>query len=439
MIKGSKLASGLIGILIFAIALIGCGGGSGSGDSGGNTPAPSIQVLPASFNFGTVTTNNTSAPLEVKINNNGTAALNVSAISLTDPNNFRFDFSGGSSPCTTSTPTIAAGGTCTFGVSFQPTVDGAFSANVQINSNDSASPAFNLALSGTAEPITNLTVRINQVETNCPQVTAYVSVTDQGGFPITGPFPGTFSVSEGGTPINVFNVTFVSQFNAPISIGFAMDYSRSVTDTPDAVSDIENGLVSFIQSLQAGDEAEIVKFDSEVSVVQAFTSDRAALETAIMSPFDLGEYTRLNDAVNRAVIDAGARANNRKAVIVITDGFDDDGTGQRLSDATIDDVINNAITYGVPIFPIGIGSGVNRAVLTRLADETGGQFFESQISDNLNTIYQQLSSILFENQYIITYTGGLAAPNSANLTIQATTNITGQPISGSDTRVITCQ
>ena len=47
--------------------------------------ATSIQVLPASFDFGKVTTNNSSAPLQVTISNTGTTPLTVSAITLSAP------------------------------------------------------------------------------------------------------------------------------------------------------------------------------------------------------------------------------------------------------------------------------------------------------------------------------------------------------------------
>ena len=87
-----------------AIAVAGCGGGGG-GSSASPAPAPpgapAIQVLPSSFDFGQVTTNNVPAPLEVTIRNTGTAALNVSAISLLAPSGspFGLTLNAGTKPC----------------------------------------------------------------------------------------------------------------------------------------------------------------------------------------------------------------------------------------------------------------------------------------------------------------------------------------------------
>jgi Ca-activated chloride channel family protein len=428
-------------MLLFATALMGCEGGSGSGDNGGsgdndgsgNSGRPLIQVLPSSHDFGTVTTGNTPAAVEVKINNNGSTDLIVSNIALSDSNHvFALDLNGGSSPCGASSPTIAAGSTCTFEVSFTPATDGSFLANVAISSNDSSAPTSLVNLSGSSEPIQLLTVRINQVEiASCPtgEVTAYVSVTDQGGFPLSGLSSSDFLVSLNSNPsIPPTSVNFVSQVLESISIAAVMDYSQSITDTLDAVNDMEDGLSEFFNNLQPGDEGEIVKFDSEVEVVQEFTGDKVLLEAAIRSPFDKGINTLLYDAVSQAVADTGARTTDRKAVIVITDGDNNDS----LSTNTLGSVITSAQAENLPIFPIGIGRAINFTALGRMGDETGGQFFESFSSDNLQTIYQQLSSILFEDQYILKFSGPSTVP--AQLTIAATS----QTITGSNTRQISC-
>jgi hypothetical protein len=42
-------------------------------------------------------------------------------------------------------------------------------------------------------------------------------------------------------------------------------------------------------------------------------------------------------------------------------------------------------------------------MLTQIADETGGHFYEAATSDDLITIYQQISEILLFDQYVIKY------------------------------------
>ena len=66
-----------------------------------------------------------------------------------------------------------------------------------------------------------------------------------------------------------------------------------------------------------------------------------------------------------------------------------------LSTHTLPQVIANAQAKKVPIFTIGLGSSVNTTVLQQMASGTGGVFYQSSASQNLATIYQQLSSLLY--------------------------------------------
>ena len=433
----------VLAVLAVFSVLAACGGGGGGSSSGGSGggSSPDIEVVPASYDFGTVTTGNTPAPLVVKINNNGSAALSVSGIALTDAVNFSLDLSGGATPCNTTSPTIAAGGTCTFVVTFQPASNSSFNSGVAVNSNDSGTPISVVALSGVSSELTALEVVINQIDkTDCPtDITAYVSVLDQGGYPVAGLDAFDFDVNEFGDDTVTFSVATGSANLEAIAVTALMDYSTSITDSADTVGDMESGLVAFVNGMRNVDDAEVIKFDSQYEVVQAFTSDKNALAAAITAAFDRGEFTLLWDSLYKAIEDTSLRANRRKAIIVITDGIDDDGSGGQLSTHSYDDVVALAQANGIPVFPIGIGSyAINVGLLGRLADDTHGRFFEAQNSDNLQTIFQQLSSLLFENQYAVTYQtdqGNVGAPGA--LLIEATDP--GTAITDSYTRnIIAC-
>ena len=418
--------------LLLSIALLGCSGG---GDSSAPPPSPSMQVLPASYDFGSVTPGNSPAPLEVEIANNGTAGLNVDNITLSDTTNFSLDLS----TCGTTSRTISAGDNCSVEIAFTPTSDAPFNANLTITSNDPDNPTLTVPLIGTREPISELHVKINQVETSCssPVVTAYVSVIDQGGYPVTSLLTNDFTVTEtGGSGYTGPPTTspFVENV-ATLSVAVAMDYSGSIIDVSDALSDMEDSVANFVGQLGLNDEAEIIKFATDVKVAQDFTPDKTLLTNAIYNPLDVGVYTALYDAVVQAVDDTAKESNARKAVIVITDGVDDDGTHtQQLSKNSIDDVIFDANSEGIPVFTVGIGNEIDIAVLQQIADDTGGQFYEALTTDNLRTIYQQLADVLFKKQYILTYTSGLGDGPNTNLTIGA--ELGGTTISGNDTKTV---
>lgn len=358
--------------------------------------------MPATFDFGKVTSNNDPAPLEVTIGNSGNAPLAVTSIAFRAPSDpsFQLQVNGGAAPCGSATPTIPAGMRCTVQIAFNPASNGTFASTLQINSNASSSPA-TVPVSGASEPVSTLIVRINQIKRSCPSnaVTGYVSVTDQGGYPVTGLASNSFSVRQGTTPPVSLPVqsTYVDIAYQPIATAAALDYSNSLTSQPVAFADMKSGFSGYFGSMRSGDLGEVVRFGSEVEVTQAFTSDKTALLAAIAAPFDKGSSTKLYDAAIRAVDDAATQVNARKVVVIATDGADNAST-QTVAAAT-----SYATSKGVPLFTIGIGGSISSDTLKAMANDTGGLYYEANTSQNLATIYQQLSSILYRNQYILTF------------------------------------
>jgi Ca-activated chloride channel family protein len=160
---------------------------------------------------------------------------------------------------------------------------------------------------------------------------------------------------------------------------------------------MKRGVADFFARLRPNDLGEVVNFDSVVEVVQPFTSDRALLQAAALAPWDMGTSTMLYDAVHRAIDDASSRTAYRRAVIVTTDGMN------TASAKTLDEVIAYGVSRNVAVFPVGIGSTIDAPVLQRLADETGGVFYRADVSQNLATIYQQLTSVLLHKQYVLQF------------------------------------
>jgi VWFA-related protein len=421
--KNKMIRVMLILFALLSIAMMGCSGG-GDSDTPAATPTPSLTVLPADFQFATLTGDNTAEPLEVTLRNDGTADLVVSDIALagTDVDQFRLDVNVGTNPCASTTPTIASTGSCNVTVYFEPQSIGTFSADLTIASNDADSP-YDLALQGTKEEINSITVKINQIDA-CPRnaATAYVSVTDQGGFQVTGLTTADFTLSEDGGTTDIAPTAFgyiYTETTATISIALVMDYSGSITDEPDNVTDMENAAINFVNQLDANDEAEIIKYGSTIEVTQGLTSDKALLIAKIQSTPSVGEHTALYDAVVKAAQDIAVSTKQRQAIIIITDGMDDDGTGAPQSTSDLNGAIAEANADGIPVFTIGLGNA-DVTVLEQLADDTGGTYSESATSDNLATIYQQLADLLFTNQYILTYASGIAIDATGTLTVTAT-------------------
>lgn len=120
---------------------------SGSVDMGAYQAIPTLSASLASDSFGEVAVDSSSSIL-LTLSNTGNHSLAVSSISLSDTVNFSLGTSAGSSPCSSATPTIPAGGSCTVGIAFNPSEAGEQDCTITIASDDPNTPSASLILSG---------------------------------------------------------------------------------------------------------------------------------------------------------------------------------------------------------------------------------------------------------------------------------------------------
>jgi hypothetical protein len=222
---------------------------------------------------------------------------------------------------------------------------------------------------------------------------------------------------------------YVTDNNLTLSAALVLDFSTSVISVPKKESDMKEAAIGFVNRMGLADEAEIVKFGGpNIGVVQPWTNNKASLISAINASWDNVTGTRIYDAIMLAVDDTATRAKDRKAVIVISDGWTHNDVYR------LDNVVANAISNNIPIFPVGLGDNVDVASLTAMADNTGGQFFLASTSANLETIYLQLADVLLSHQYVLTYSSQTGT--TGNTTIRATLPLSAPAIWGEDTKEI---
>ncbi|WP_189478223.1 choice-of-anchor D domain-containing protein [Parahalioglobus pacificus] len=120
-------------------------------------PVPGISLSPSSLDFGGVRVGSSSDSQSVSVQNTGTAALNVSAISgLSAP----FSITGGS--CSGGAFALPAGDSCTLDIDFSPTAAGGAVATLTVSS-DAPTGDASVGVSGTGtEPV--LTLSTNAVD-----------------------------------------------------------------------------------------------------------------------------------------------------------------------------------------------------------------------------------------------------------------------------------
>jgi hypothetical protein len=436
----------LVPILLLApFSMIGCGGGSGGGSGGGGgggggTSDAAITMLPAGFNFGLVTEGNLDKviPREFVISNTGTDSYTVSNIRLVNenPDEFILNERGGEAPCNALTFSLDPGSSCTVTVRFAPALTnfGSFRAALLVQTNDPNADSIARSLAGTYAKIQSINVAVNQINA-CPRsqpAQAFLSVTDQAGFPLKDLASGDFTLEELGFGLVSNPVARPVGESDSIALSIVMDYSSSITNFPSAVSNMQEGATLLVDAMRANDEADIIKYADVVKVMTTggFTSDKDALKAAIAEDPGLIQGTAFYDATVVAIERLQFRDTERRVVINLTDGED-----TASQNADLASTITDALATNIPIFTVGFGS-VDPDVLREMADDTGGLFYNPAGDANLQQIAQQLTALFFNDQYVITFDSALAESDSASLGVTANFVKDGTPFQGEGSRTI---
>ncbi len=236
-------------------------------------------------------------------------------------------------------------------------------------------------------------------------VSLNVTVTDPANRYVTDLSGDDFSVFEDGFKQDI---GFFSRTSLSLAVALLLDSSASMEDK---MRTTQAAALGFVQSLRPQDQAQVIDFDSRVSVVVPFTTSRPDLEKAITSTV-AGGSTSLYNAIYIALKElkkTQARSVEdlrRQAIIVLSDGED---TSSLVS---YEEVLELAKRSETAIYAIGIrtrepgsGKGFNESdfVLRQLTSQTGGRVFFPMTVDELPAIYALISQEL-SSQYLIGYT-----------------------------------
>lgn len=205
------------------------------------------------------------------------------------------------------------------------------------------------------------------------------------------------------------SVAYFSRTNLSLSVALLLDSSASMDDKMRTTQEAASG---FVQSLRPEDQAEVIDFDSRVTVLAPFTSSKPDLEKAIASVV-AGGSTSLYTAVYIALRELkktesrGTEDLRRRAVIVLSDGEDTSSL------VAYDEVLEAAKRAETAIYAIGIrskdanafGKGYGQAdfALRQLTTQTGGRVFFPSSVDELKAIYALIAQEL-SSQYLVGYT-----------------------------------
>jgi len=186
-------------------------------------------------------------------------------------------------------------------------------------------------------------------------VTVSIAVRSRRGRVVDDLTEGDFTVLDTGVPVAID--TFYAA-EGPISLAILLDISGSMAvggnmdRARDAVAMTARNLQDRV------DEAALFTFDSELREVVSFTQDLARVHSVSLEGRPWGK-TSLYDAIAQTATAVGARANQHRALLVVTDGED---TG---SDLTPGQVSWIASAIDVPVYLLTVATPI---------DHTGGEF-----------------------------------------------------------------
>lgn len=208
-----------------------------------------------------------------------------------------------------------------------------------------------------------------------------------------------FTILDNGRPQDI---TFFQNDVQPFTVVVMLDYSASMTANLDR---LKAAAEQFLLRLLPQDRGQVGSFSDKIQFSGTFTNDRDDLIFAL-ADLQFGNPTRLYDAINESI--AMLRGvEGRKVVLAFTDG---DDTASRVG---MGDVLDRARDEEAMIYAIGLESEYfngQRIVRTRpdrglrrLADETGGGYFELKKTDDLAPTFTKVAQEL-HSQYTLGFT-----------------------------------
>jgi Ca-activated chloride channel family protein len=194
-----------------------------------------------------------------------------------------------------------------------------------------------------------------------------------------------------------------SSEDAPISVGIVFDCSGSMGNK---LEKSRQAVAQFFKTANPDDEFFLVEFNDRAELALKFTTSLEEIQNRLTFSQSKGK-TALLDAVYLALHQMKKAKNARKALLIISDGGDNNS---RYTETEIKNLVREA---DVQIYAIGIfepASARSRTpeelagpgLLSEIAEQTGGRHFPVENLNELPDIAAKIG-IELRNQYIIGY------------------------------------
>ena len=234
------------------------------------------------------------------------------------------------------------------------------------------------------------------VRVNSDLIVLNVTVTDKQGKYVPKLARSDFRVLEDGQEqaISTFGVE-----ETPFAAALLLDTSGSMERR---ISLARSAAIRFLDGLREEDTAAVYSFNSKVEQLQDFSPGRDLPPMAFEIEAD--GMTALNDAVLQAARDLSTRPEKRRAIVLLSDGFD------TRSAATADKALNAAIAAGATVYTVDmsdpkakpIDKHTAAAALRFYAEKSGGRYVSTPGGQALANAFSGIVDEL-RHQYTLGY------------------------------------
>lgn len=237
------------------------------------------------------------------------------------------------------------------------------------------------------------------VRVNTDLVVLNLTVTDKAGQYVRALRAADFKVFEDGREVDPRMIVGFALQQSPYASVVLIDSSGSMEQR---LALARSAAIRFLDGLREEDVAAVYRFDSDVVRVQDFSGGRdlAPMAYAIRAK----GMTTLNDAIVEAARVLAERPEQRRAIVILSDGAD------TFSKYSSDKAVESALAVGASIYAVDMSSlelpGSKRrqssGTLRGFAEKTGGRFISTPGGPELRDAFVSIAEELGQ-QYTLAY------------------------------------
>jgi uncharacterized protein with von Willebrand factor type A (vWA) domain len=206
-----------------------------------------------------------------------------------------------------------------------------------------------------------------------PYITGEIILYDALGNRITNTNPDDWIVRENSQQCRVieFNCPRVRSNQVPVSAVLTIDVSGSIRDDY-RLGIAKDAASAWVNSMNRQSECAITTFSHNINTVSRFQTNKNHLKNSINKISSDGGGTGFENAFKQSALPLFSEAKNKKVLIFLTDGEDN----QDFKKTEANEIIQNAISNDVSIYCLSIKQSCPH-LLKNIAEQTNGNWYDN--------------------------------------------------------------